>query len=314
MNKIMAPRDMYGKVLLELGERNRDIFILNADVSKATKTEEFGRRFPDRFLNVGISEQNMIGIAAGMARAGLIPIASTFACFAPGRCYDQIRQSVSYSNLNVKIISTHPGLAVGADGAIHQSLDDIALMRSLPNFTVLTPSDEIETKKAVIRAIEHEGPVYVRVGRKECPIYFDENWEFQIGKAYTLREGSDITFIAHGAMVPVIYEASVELEKRGIKARVISMASIKPIDCEAVIKASEETGKLITVEDHFLYGGLYSAVCEVTSSNSPCPVKGIAVMDRFGESGSPDDLYKKYGLTSEHVINEALKLIEQSDK
>lgn len=309
MGKIMAPRDMYGKVLLELAETNKDIFVLNGDVSKATKTEDFGLKFPDRFLNVGISEQNMIGIAAGMARAGLIPVASTFACFAPGRCYDQIRQSVAYSNLNVKIISTHPGLAVGADGAIHQCLDDIALMRALPNFTVLTPSDEIETKKAVIKAIEHEGPVYVRVGRKECPIYFDEGWDFEIGKAYTLREGNDITLIAHGAMVPVIYEASLELEKQGINARVISMASIKPIDREAIIRASVETGKIITVEDHFLYGGLYSALCEVTSSSQPCRVKGIAVMDRFGESGAPDELYKKHGLTSENVIKEAVGMM-----
>lgn len=312
MGKIMAPRDMYGKVLLELGEKNKNIFVLNADVSKATKTEDFGIKFPERFLNVGISEQNMIGIAAGMARAGLIPIASTFACFAPGRCYDQIRQSAAYSNLNVKIISTHPGLAVGADGAIHQSLDDIGLMRALPNFTVLTPSDEIETKKAVIKAIEHDGPVYVRVGRKECPIYFNEALEFEIGKAYTIREGDDITLIAHGAMVPVIYEASMELEKSGINARVISMPSIKPIDRDAIVKASKETGKIITVEDHFLYGGLYSAVCEVTSSHSPCMVKGIAVMDRFGESGAPEDLYRKYGLTSENVVNEAVRLIRKA--
>lgn len=309
MSKIMAPRDMYGKVLVELGERNKDIFVLNADVSKATKTEDFGKRFPERFLNVGISEQNMIGIAAGLARAGFIPVASAFACFAPGRCFDQIRQSVSYSNLNVKIISTHPGLAIGADGAIHQSLDDIALMRAMPNFIVLTPSDEIETKKAVIKAIEHDGPAYVRIGRKECPIYFDEAWDFEIGKAYTLREGSDITFIAHGAMVPVIYEASLELEKRGIKARVIDMPSIKPIDKEAVIKASQETGKIITLEDHFIYGGLYSSVCEVISSAAPCVVKGIAVMDTFGESGAPNDLYKKYGLTSENVIRSAEKLL-----
>ncbi len=309
MSKVMAPRDMYGKVLLEIGETNKDIFVLNGDVSKATKTEDFGLKFPDRFLNVGISEQNMIGIAAGMARVGLVPIASTFACFAPGRCYDQIRQSVAYSNLNVKIISTHPGLAVGADGAIHQSLDDIAIMRSLPNFTVLTPSDEIETKKAVIKAIEHKGPVYVRVGRKECPIYFNESWEFEIGKSYTLREGNDITLIAHGAMVPVIYQASLELEKEGINARVISMPSIKPIDREAILRASRETGKIITAEDHFLYGGLYSAVCEVTSGSHPCNVRGIAVMDSFGESGAPDALYEKYGLTSKNVIKEAVGLM-----
>lgn len=311
MSKIVAPRDVYGKTLLELGEKNKDIFVLNADVSKATKTEEFGRKFSDRYLNVGIAEQNMIGIAAGLARAGFIPVASTFACFAPGRCYDQIRQSISYSNLNVKVISTHPGLAVGADGAIHQSLDDIALMRVLPNFAVLAPSDEIETKKAIIKAIEHDGPVYVRVGRKECPILFDESLEFEIGKSYTLKDGKDITLIAHGSMVPVIYEAGVELEKLGISARVISMPSIKPIDKDAIVKASKETGKIITAEDHFIYGGLYSAVCEVTSSTSPCIAKGIAVMDTFGESGAPDDLYKKYGLTKENIIDTAKTLLEK---
>jgi transketolase len=309
MTKLVAPRDAFGKVLLELGEKREDIFVVNADVAKATKTEEFGKRHPDRYINVGISEQNMVGVAAGLARSGFIPIMSTFACFAPGRCYDQLRQSVAYSNLNVKVISTHPGLAVGMDGAIHQSLDDIALMRELPNFVVLTPCDEIETRKAVIEAIEHKGPVYIRVGRKECPVLWQEEKDFAIGKSYTLKEGKDITIIAHGAMLPVAFEAGKELLRNNIMARVINMCSIKPIDKEAILKAAQETGKIITIEDHFIYGGLYSAVCEVTSSDYPCKVKGIGVMDTFGESGDPEELYQKYGLTKESIINNALKMI-----
>lgn len=306
MNDIMAPRDMFGKTLLELGEKEKDIFVVNADVGKATKTEEFGKKFKDRYINVGISEQNMVGVAAGFARAGYIPIMSTFAAFAPGRCYDQIRQSIAYSNLNVKVASTHPGIAIGMDGAIHQSLDDIALMRQLPNFVVLAPSDEVETRKAIIEAVEYDGPVYIRIGRKECPILWDEKVEFTIGKAYTIKDGNDITFMAHGAMVPVIYEAAVELEKKGISVRVINMSSIKPVDKEVIIKASQETKKIITMEDHSIYGGLYSAVCEVTSQHAPCIVKGIAVMDRFGQSGKPEDLFKEYGLTKEHLIEEVL--------
>jgi transketolase len=309
MTKLVAPRDAFGKILLELGEKREDIFVLNADVAKATKTEEFGKKYPDRFINVGISEQNMVGVAAGLARSGLIPIMSTFACFAPGRCYDQLRQSVAYSNLNVKVISTHPGLAVGMDGAIHQSLDDIALMRELPNFIVLTPCDEVETKKAVVKAIEHEGPVYIRVGRKECPVLWQEDKDFEIGKSYTLTEGKDITIMAHGAMLPVAFEAGKELLKKNIKSRVINMCSIKPIDKDAILKSAQETKKIITIEDHFIYGGLYSAVCEVTSSECPCIVKGIGVMDTFGESGDPEELYQKYGLTKEGIISHALKLM-----
>lgn len=308
MAKLIAPRDAFGKILLELGKNNEDIFVINADVSKATKTEEFGRKFPEKYINVGISEQNMVGVAAGLSRTGIIPVMSTFACFAPGRCYDQIRQCISYSNLNVKIISTHPGLSVGMDGAIHQSLDDIALMRELPNLVVLTPCDESETKNAIIKAVEYNGPVYIRVGRKECPDLWKEEMEYEIGKAYTLKDGNDITIIAHGAMLPVAYQAGMELMNGGISARVINISTIKPMDKEAILKAAEETGKIITIEDHFLYGGLYSAVCEITASEFPCIVKGIAVMDKFGESGDPDELYKKHGLTKENLIKNVLEL------
>lgn len=304
MNKIVAPRDIFGKTLVELGETNERLFVLNADISAATKTDKFGERFKDRFINVGISEQNMAGVAAGLARVGFIPVMSTFACFAPGRCYDQIRQSIAYSNLNVKIASTHPGLSVGMDGAIHQSLDDLGMMRMLPNFTVLAPSDQIQTRKAVIKAVEHEGPVYIRIGRMECPVLFREEWEFQIGKAYTLKEGADATLIAHGSMVQVIYEAALALEKQGIKARVLDMPSIKPLDVESIKKAARETGVIVTVEDHFIYGGLFSAVCETVAGLAQ--VRGIAVKDVFGESGAPWDLYQKYGLTADNVIKEVI--------
>lgn len=305
MNKLMSPRDMYGKTLLELGKKNSNIFVVNADVAAATKVGLFGEKHKDRYINVGICEQNMVGVSAGLARSGFIPVMSTFACFAPGRCYDQLRQSVAYSNLNVKVISTHPGLAVGMDGAIHQSLDDIALMRELPNFVVLTPSDEIDTRKAIIAAIEHDGPVYVRVGRKECKILFHENDEYLIGKAYELVNGDDVSILAHGSMVQYAYEASLELKKKGINARVINISSIKPIDREVIIKCAKETKGIVTAEDHFKYGGLFSVVSEVTSEECPCLVKSVAVDNKFGESGDPEKLYKKYGLTVEHIVKEA---------
>lgn len=312
MSKLISPRDAFGKALVDIGKNNEKLFVLNADVSKATKTEGFGKAFSERYLNVGISEQNMTGIAAGLARLGFIPVMSTFACFAPGRCYDQIRQSVAYSNLNVKIASTHPGLSIGMDGAIHQSLDDISLMRELPNLVVLTPSDEIDTRKAIVKAVEHYGPVYIRIGRMECPNLFKEQWDFEIGKGYTIKDGKDVTLIAHGSMVSVIYDAAVKLQKEGVDARVINMCSIKPIDKEIIINAAKETSGIITMEDHFLYGGLFSSVCEVTAGQNPCIVKGIGVNDRFGESGKPRDLYEKYGLTVEHCIAEVMKIINKT--
>ncbi|NLW59634.1 MAG: transketolase family protein [Firmicutes bacterium] len=302
MHKLVAPRDVFGSTLVEIGRVNERLFVVNADLSAATKTDKFSIEFPDRFINVGICEQNMAGVAAGLARVGFIPVMSTFACFAPGRCYDQIRQSIAYTNLNVKIASTHPGLAVGVDGATHQSLDDLALMRALPNMTVLAPSDQVQTRKAVLKAVEHEGPVYLRIGRMECPVFFGEEMEFEIGKAYVLREGTDVTLIAHGSMVGVIYEAAQILAEKGIQARVIDMPSIKPLDREAIRQAAEETKAIVTAEDHFLYGGLYSAVCEVVAGL--VPVRGVAVRDRFGESGTAAELYEKYGLTSDNVVAE----------
>lgn len=301
----IAPRDQFGLVLAELGSTYENLIVLNGDVAKATKTELFGKRFPTRLLNMGICEQNLAGVAAGLARSGLLPVLSTFAAFAPGRCYDQIRQSIAYANVPVKIMSTHPGLAVGGDGAMHQSLDDLALMRVLPNMTVLAPSDHIQTGKAVAAALYHPGPVYVRIDRKECKGYFQEDWEFIIGKAYVLKEGSDIVFIAHGSMVEVAMEAGLWLEKIGISARVIDMPSIKPIDEEALLAAAR-IGKIITLEDHFVTGGLYSAVCEVICREQPCRVQGLGVKGRFGQSGNAQELYREYGLTAEAVVWKAI--------
>lgn len=309
MANIKAPRDAFGETLVELGFINDKIFVLDGDLSSGTKTCYFAEQFPDRYLNVGIAEQNMIGIAAGLARVGFIPIVSTFACFAPGRVYDQIRQSVAYSNLNVKIMSTHPGLAVGLDGAIHQSLDDIGLMRGLPNMVILAPSDEISTKKSVKKAISHNGPIYVRIGRKECPIHFPKNMEFEIGKGYILKHGDDITIISHGSMVDISYKAAQILEINGINARVIDMPTIKPLDTELILKAAKETKGIIVAEDHFKYGGLYSAVSELVVEKHPCKVKAVTVEDTFGESGNPNELYKKYGLTKKNIVSKALKIL-----
>jgi transketolase len=310
MANIKAPRDAFGETLAKLGDINDKIFVLDGDLAGGTKTCYFAEKFPNRYLNVGIAEQNMIGVAAGLARVGFIPIASTFACFAPGRVYDQIRQSVAYSNLNVKIMSTHPGLAVGLDGAIHQSLDDIGLMRGLPNMVVLAPSDEISTSKAVEKAISYQGPVYVRIGRKECPIHFSEDMEFEIGKGYMLKDGQDIAIIAHGSMVDISYRAAQKLEAKGIRARVIDMPTIKPLDVEIVLKAARETKGIVVAEDHFKYGGLYSAISEIIVEKQPCKVKAVAVEDTFGESGKPDELYEKYGLTEENIISKALDILK----
>jgi transketolase len=307
MSAIVAPRDMFGETLVELGAANELLFVVDADISPATKTKKFSERFPERYLTVGISEQNMAGVAAGLARVGFVPVMSTFACFAPGRCYDQIRQSIAYSNLNVKIAATHPGLSVGRDGAIHQSLDDLGMMRMLPNFVVLAPSDQVQTRKAMIKAVEQNGPVYIRIGRMECPILFNADWEFEIGKAYTLKEGSAVTLIAHGSMVQVIYQAAQDLEERGISARVLDMPTIKPLDRTAVSRAEQETKLLVTVEDHFLYGGLYSAVCEAVAGRTP--VRGLAVNDCFAESGAPQELYQKYGLTREKVVGTVIEAL-----
>jgi len=311
MSKKIATRDAYGQALIELGKTNPDVVVLDADLSQSTKTAGFRKEYPERFFNMGIAEQNLIGTAAGLAATGKIPFASTFAMFATGRAFEIIRNSVGYPKLNVKICATHAGLTVGEDGASHQSLEDIACMRVIPNMTVIVPSDAVETKAAIHALAEKEGPAYVRLGRSGVPVINEkEDYKFQIGKGVQLKEGTDATIIATGIMVSEALEASKQLEEKGLKVRVINIHTIKPIDEEIIIKAAKETGKIVTAEEHNIIGGLGSAVAEVVTENHPVPVKRIGTKDTFGESGKPDELLKKYGLTAEDIANAVLELVE----
>lgn len=310
MTKV-ATRDAYGKALAKIGAENKDIVVLDADLSKSTKTVNFAKEFPERFFNIGIAEQNLIGTAAGLAAAGKIPFASTFAVFATGRAFEQIRNTVCYPKLNVKIAASHAGLTVGEDGGSHQAIEDIAIMRSLPNMTVLVPADGIETEAVVRAAVDYKGPVYIRLGRPNVPVIMPENYEFKIGKAVRLKEGKDITIIATGIMVSMALEAAEVLAGEGIDVRVVNMASIKPIDTEEVIKAAKETGAIVTAEEHNIIGGLGSAVAEVIVENHPVPMARVGVKDVFGESGTPNDLLEKYELTSKALVQEVKKLVQK---
>lgn len=309
MTKFMATRDAYGEALKELGKTNKDIVVLDADLSGSTKTAVFKKEYPDRFFNVGIAEQNLMGTAAGLATTGKIPFASTFAMFATGRAFEIIRNSICYPKLNVKIAATHAGLTVGEDGATHQSVEDLSLMRSIPNMTVLCPADGVEAKKAIIKASQYNGPVYIRLGRSKEPVIFNQDYNFEIGKGVELKAGNDITIIATGIMVSKALEAGKILENHGISARVINMSTIKPIDEDIIIKAAKETKKIVTVEEHSIIGGLGSAVAEVLVENYPVPLKRIGVEDKFGESGTAEDVLKKYGLTVENIVEKVKKII-----
>ena len=296
-----ATRDAYGEILKELGAENKDIVVLDADLSSSTKTKVFAEAFPDRFFNTGIAEANMIGVAAGLASCGKIPFASTFAVFGAGRAYEQIRNSVCYPKLNVKVAVTHSGLTVGEDGATHQMLEDITLMRALPNMTVTVPADANETKAIVRWAVGYKGSVYIRMGRAKCDDIIPEDYKFVPGKSMELCQGSDVTIIACGIMTSKAVSAAKELEKQGIHARVINMSSIKPIDEEAVVKA----------EEHTVNGGLGGAVAEVLAKNCPAIMSMIGTNDTFGESGTADSLLEKYGLTADHIVEEAKKLLKR---
>ena len=302
MTNSMATREAYGEALKKLGSMNKDVVVLDADLSGSTKTAVFKKEYPDRFFNIGIAEQNLMGTAAGLSTAGKIPFASTFSVFATGRAFEIIRNSICYPKLNVKIAATHAGLTVGEDGATHQSVEDISLMRSLPNMVVLNPADGVEAEKCIMKAAEYKGPVYIRLGRSKVPTIFDENYNFEIGKGVLLKDGSDATIIATGIMVSKALEASEMLEKEGKSIRVINMSTIKPIDSDIIIKAAKETKKIITVEEHSIIGGLGSAVAEVLSENYPVPLKRIGINDTFGESGKADDVLEKYGLTVENIV------------
>lgn len=306
-----ATRDAYGEILKELGAENKDIVVLDADLSSSTKTKVFAEAFPDRFFNTGIAEANMIGVAAGLASCGKIPFASTFAVFGAGRAYEQIRNSVCYPKLNVKVAVTHSGLTVGEDGATHQMLEDITLMRALPNMTVTVPADANETKAIVRWAVGYKGPVYIRMGRAKCDDIIPEDYKFVPGKSMELCQGSDVTIIACGIMTSKAVCAAKELEKQGIHARVINMSSIKPIDAEAIVKAAKETGAILTCEEHTVNGGLGGAVAEVLAKNCPAIMSMIGTNDTFGESGTADSLLEKYGLTVDHIVEEAEKLLKR---
>ncbi|MCI6737949.1 MAG: transketolase family protein [Intestinibacter sp.] len=306
----IATREAYGKALVKLGDLRGDVVVLDADLSKSTKTSEFAKTFPTRFFNMGIAEQNLIGAACGLATAGKIPFASTFAMFATGRGFEIIRNSVCYPNLNVKICATHAGISVGEDGASHQSVEDIAIMRSIPNMTVLVPCDAIETEKMIFEIVKYNGPVYVRLGRSAVPQIFGEDYDFEIGKGVILREGSDATIIACGMMVNEAINASKLLKEEGINVRVINMSTIKPIDKEVIIESAKKTGAIVTVEEHSVIGGLGSAVSDVVSENYPVLVKKIGINDVFGQSGKPKQLMEEYGLTVENIINKVKEAIQ----
>ena len=294
----MATRDAYGKALVKLGQINDNVVVLDADLSKSTKTNDFCKAFPSRFFNMGIAEQNLIGAACGFATAGKIPFASSFAMFATGRAFEVIRNSVAYPKLNVKICATHAGLTVGEDGASHESIEDMAIMRAIPNMTVLVPADGVEAEQMILEAAKFNGPMYVRLGRSAVPTIFDENYKFQIGKGNVVRQGNDEAILAHEA-----------LKSEGINARVINMSTIKPIDRELIINAAKETGAIVTAEEHSIIGGLGSAVSEVVSEECPVVVKKVGVKDTFGESGTPAELLKKYGLTAEDIVNSVKEAI-----
>lgn len=307
MNK--ATREAYGEALVELSKINKNIVVLDADLSKSTKTAEFQKVSPERFFNIGIAEADMIGTAAGFATCGKIPFASTFAIFATGRAYEQIRNSVAYPKLNVKIAATHAGITVGEDGATHQSIEDISLMRSIPNMVVINPSDDVETIAAVLAAAEYKGPVYIRLGRMPVPTIHDDNYKFQLGKGEIIRSGKDVAIIATGITVSMAIEAAQELKKDGIEAEVINIHTIKPIDKDLIIKEAKKTGRIVTVEEHSIIGGLGSAVCEILSQEHPTKVKMIGINDIFGQSGKPKELLEYYGLTPANIIKTAKALI-----
>ena len=308
---MIATRDAYGEALKELGSLNKDVVVLDADLSGSTKTSVFKKAYPERFFNVGIAEQNLIGTAAGLATAGKIPFASTFAMFATGRGFEIIRNSVCYPKLNVKVAATHAGLTVGEDGATHQALEDISLMRSIPNMVVLNPADAVEAKQCIFKAAEYNGPVYIRLGRSKTPVIFDENYKFEIGKGVEVRPGNDVTIISTGIMLEKALLAREELLKEGIEVRVINMASIKPIDKEIIIKAAKETKGIVTVEEHSIIGGLGSAVAEVVVEQSPTRVIRIGTEDTFGESGDGDQLLNKYGLNVENIIDKSKEIAKK---
>lgn len=307
-----ATREGYGKAIVELGREHDDVVVLDADLAGATKSAMFQKAFPDRFIDCGIAEGNMMDVAAGLSTMGFVPFASTFAMFATGRAYDMIRNSIAYPKLNVKVFASHGGISVGEDGASHQMNEDFALMRAIPNMVVLCPADVTEAEKMTKAAYEYNGPVYMRTCRAATPVFHEEDYDFRIGKAEVLHEGSDAAIIATGIMVPEAVLAAEALEEKGVHVRVLNMGTIKPLDEEAVLAAARETGKILTVEEHSVIGGLGDAVCGLVSEKCPVPVKRLGINDVFGHSGPAMDLLHEYGLDADNIVKMTEELIDQA--
>jgi len=305
-----ATRDAYGLALVELGHLHNDVVVLDADLSKSTKTVDFAKAFPGRFINAGIAEQNMMGMAAGLASAGKKVFASSFAIFATGRAFEQVRNSLVYAGMNVKVCATHAGITVGEDGGSHQSVEDIALMRSIPGMLVVVPSDGVSTRKVMLSLYDYQGPAYLRLGRPAVPVLYDDDMQFEIGRGIKLKEGRDASIIACGIMVHKSVQAAEILAGQGINVSVIDMHTIKPLDRELVLEAARETGAILTVEEHNIIGGLGSAVCELVSEFQPVTVKRMGLEDVFGQSGTPDELMEYYGLTVDMIINNIHSLVD----
>ena len=309
--KKIATRDSYGNALVKLGEEFSNVVVLDADLAGATKTGTFKKAFPERHINCGIAEANMICVAAGMAAAGMVPFASTFAMFAAGRAFEQVRNSVGYTHLNVKVCATHGGISVGEDGASHQCCEDFALMRSIPGMVVMSPADDVEAKAMIRAAYEHDGPVYVRLGRSAVPVFHEEGMPFQIGKGEVIRDGSDVAIIANGLMVYEAIKAGEALEQQGIHPMIINMATIKPLDEELVLEAAKKCGKIITCEEHSILGGLGEAVCGFLSETYPTPVRRIGVNDQFGQSGPAAEVLAHYGLCADNIVKVAKEFLSK---
>lgn len=309
--KKIATRESYGNALKELGAKADNLVVLDADLAGATKTNTFQKAFPERHFDCGIAEANMINVAAGLSTMGLVPFAATFAMFAAGRAYEQVRNTIGYPHLNVKIGATHGGISVGEDGASHQCCEDFALMRTVPGMVVMCPADDVEARKMVNAAYEYEGPCYMRFGRAATAVFHDENYKFEIGKGEIIQEGKDVAIIATGIMVPEAIEAGKTLAAEGISAMIINMATIKPLDEALVLEAAKKCGKVVTVEEHSVIGGLGEAVCGLLSEKLPTPVKRIGVNDEFGRSGTASALLKAFGLSAENIVVQAKKLLNK---
>lgn len=314
MTEMVATRQAYGDALLELGEKNKDIVVLDADLSKSTTTAKFGKKYPERFFNMGVAEANMMNTAAGLATCGKIPFVSSFSIFATGRAWEQIRNTICYSGLNVKIVATHSGISVGPDGASHQCIEDLSLMRTIPTMTVIEPCDAVETRKAILAAVDYKGPVYIRLGRAAIPIITRKEDPYTIGRANIIRMGDDVAIVACGALVVNSLMAADMLSKKGIKATVVNMHTVKPIDQEILVKVAKQSKAIVTAEQHVLDGGLGSAVASVLARTYPIPIEMVGIDNRFGQSGDPDILFKEYHLLPEDIVLAAKRAIERKKK